>query len=210
MFYSGSDHQTNGVGIIMKQCMAESVMGCWTISDRVMVIKLKGAPVNLNVIQTYVPTSVSTKKELEEFYYQLDLALSACKPTELQVVMGDFNAKIGKGSQHPTAVPHELGERNEYGDSLVEWCKENNLTILNTRFESHERRLYTWKSPGDQTRNQIDFIITNRSFRNSIKSRKTYPGAECNSDHNLLMQSWSASLKIWRSQKEILVSTHGY
>ena len=148
MFYSVGDYHTNGVGIIMKQCMAKSVIGCWTISDRVMVVKLKGLPVNLNVVQAYAPTSVSTKKELKEFYYQLHQALSVCKPTELQVVMSDFNARIGKESQYPTAGSHALGGRNERADSLVEWCNENNLTIMNTRFENHERRLYTWKSPG--------------------------------------------------------------
>ena len=116
MFYSGGDYHTNTVDVIMKQCMDKSVTGYWIISDRTMVIKLKGAPLNLNVIRTYAPTSISTKKELEEFYYQLDHALSVCKSTEVQVVMDDFNAKIGKGSQYPTAGPHGLGERNERGD----------------------------------------------------------------------------------------------
>ena len=37
----------------MKQGIAKSVFGWWTISDRVMVVKLKAATANLN-IQAYV------------------------------------------------------------------------------------------------------------------------------------------------------------
>ena len=111
------------------------------------------------------------------------------------MVIDDFNAKIEKRCQYPTARPHGICERNERSDSLVEWYTENNLNIMNTWFKNHERCLYTWKSSGDQTRNQIDFIITNRRFRNSIKSCKPYPGAKCNSDHNLLMVKLAYKLK---------------
>ena len=55
------------------------------------------------------------KKELEEFYNLFNQAFSICESTEVQVVMGDFNAKIGRGSQYPVAGPYGLGERNECG-----------------------------------------------------------------------------------------------
>ena len=56
MLYSGGETHSNGVGIIMKKQFAESIIGCWAISDRAMVIKLKGTPVNINVIEAYAPT----------------------------------------------------------------------------------------------------------------------------------------------------------
>ena len=30
-------------------------------------------------------------------------------------------------------------------------------------------------------------MLVNQRHRNAVRSRKTYPGADCNSDHNLLM-----------------------
>ena len=44
-------------------------------------------------------------------------------------------------------------------------------------------RKWTWKSPGDQARNQIDDITICRRFRNAVYQAKSYPGADCGSDH---------------------------
>ena len=44
-------------------------------------------------------------------------------------------------------------------------------------------RLWAWKSPGDNTRNQIDYILINSRFRNALQVAKTFPGADCGSDH---------------------------
>ena len=56
--------------------------------------------------------------------------------------------------------------------------------IANTWFKHPERKLNTWKSPGDVKRNQIDYIMVRNRFRNSVKQVKTYPGADVDSDHN--------------------------
>ena len=74
--------------------------------------------------------------------------------------MGDLNTKVGK-EQDPLNVivcPHGLGERNEKGGLWTEWCSSHDQVILNTWFQHHQRHLYTWKSPGDGTRNQIRYI----------------------------------------------------
>ena len=67
------------------------------------------------------------------------------------IIMGDLNAKEDK-EQDPlkvTVAPHGLGERNERGDLLTEWCSTHDQVILNTWFQHHQRHLYTWKSPVD-------------------------------------------------------------
>ena len=109
--------------------------------------------------------------------------------------MGDFNAKIGSVKVEDTIGPHGIGSRNDRGDKLVEWCLENDLAVMNTWFRHHKRRLWTWKSPGDLTRNQIDFIIINKRFRNSVNQAKTYPGADINSDHVPVIATVSLKLK---------------
>ena len=84
--------------------------------------------------------------------------------------MGDLNAKVGT-EQDPQKVvvgQHGLGERNERGDLWVDWCTTPEQVIMNTWFQHEKRHLYTWKCPGDTTRNQIDYITINQRFRNSI------------------------------------------
>ena len=66
-------------------------------------------------------------------------------------------------------------------------CQENALVIANTLFQQHKRRLYTWTSPAGQHQNHIDYIFWSQSWRSSIQSAKTRPGADCGSDHELLL-----------------------
>ena len=51
-----------------------------------------------------------------------------------------------------------LGETNEAGEQLEDYCLEHELALANTMFKQHPRRLYTWTSPGGNTRNQRDYI----------------------------------------------------
>ena len=88
-----------------------------------------------------------------------------------------------------------LGIWNEAGHRLIEFCQENALVIANTLFQQHKRRLYTWTSPDGQHQNQIDYILCSRKWRSSIQSTKTRPGADCGSDHELLIAKFRPKLK---------------
>src|SRR6476469_9441440 len=79
-----------------------------------------------------------------------------------------------------------LGKRNDRGQRLIEFCKSQDLMITNTWFEQEKRRRYTWKSPGDLKSYQIDYILVRQRFRNSVKCSWSYPGADVDSDHNLV------------------------
>ena len=52
--------------------------------------------------------------------------------------------------------------RNEAGQRLIEFCKENALFIANTLFQQRKRRLYIWTSSDDQHRNQIDIFFATK------------------------------------------------
>ena len=84
---------------------------------------------------------------------------------------------------------------NEAGQRLIEFCQDNALVIANTLFQQHKRRLYTWTSPDGQHRNQIDYILCSQRWRSSIQSTKTRQGADCSSDHELLIAKFRLKLK---------------
>ena len=69
------------------------------------------------------------------------------------------------------------------------------MVIANTLFQQHKRRLNTWTSPDGQHRNQIDYIICSQKWRSTIQSAKTRPGADCGSDHELLIAKFRLKLK---------------
>ena len=193
--YSGGLKHENGVGILLDKMTSKCLIGFSAISDRVIIAKLRGWPFNINVIQCYAPTSTHSDEEMEEFYEQLNVAKNLCKSQDIVIVMGDLNAKVGNEKKYDVVGPHGLGERNERGSQFIEWCESNDLMITNTWFKKHPRKLYTWKSPGDQIRNQIDYITINKRFRNSIQNVTTFPGADISSDHNPVVAKIKIKLK---------------
>ena len=78
-----------------------------------------------------------------------------------------------------------------------DWMRpqENVVVIANTLSQQHKRRLCTWTSPEGQHWNQIDYIICSQRWRSSIESAKTRPGADCGSDHELLIPKFRLKLK---------------
>jgi len=94
---------------------------------------------------------------------------------------------------------------------LCDFCERNGLIVTNTWFKKPKRRLYTWKAPGDWSQHQLDYILVKYRFRNSVKNVQTLPGADIDSDHNLLVAKVLTRLKkiirfqradidgIWRS-----------
>ena len=88
-----------------------------------------------------------------------------------------------------------LGVQNEAWQRLIEFCQENTLVIANILFQQHKRRLYTWTSPDGQYQNQTDCILCNQRWRSSTQSTKTSPGADCGSDHELLISKLRLQLK---------------
>ena len=89
-----------------------------------------------------------------------------------------------------------VGVQNEAGQRLIEFCQENSLVIANALFQQHKRRLYTWTSPEGQYQKQIDYFICSQRWRSSIQSeKKTIPGADCVSTHELLIAKFRLKLK---------------
>ena len=175
----------HGAGVLLNKTIARSVIGFLALSDRVLLVKLLSKPFNLSIVQVYAPTSARSEEEIEKFYSDLDDAHKACGSQDMVIVMGDMNAKVGREQDPLREVVGRfgLGQRNERGDLWVEWCVTHQQVIMNTWFQHHKRHLYTWKSPGDGVRNQIDYITINKRFRNSIQQVRSYPGADCGSDH---------------------------
>lgn len=201
-YYSGNNDtgHSNGVAIMIKNHLKTSVINFHPVSDRVMLLQLRAKPVNINIVQVYAPTAAKNHDHLiDPFYEDVSSVLLKLKAHECNIVMGDFNAKIGEDIVHGVVGRFGLGERNERGDRLVQFCQEQKLIIANTLFKLPPRRLYTWTSPAHTAknivRNQIDFVLVNERFKNCVKSAKTYPGADVNSDHNPVVVTLSIKLK---------------
>ena len=146
------------------------------------------------VIQVYSPTSNAEEAEVEQFYEDLSDHLELTPKKDVLFIIGDWNAKVGSQETPGVTGKFGLGVQNEEGQRLIEFCQENALVIANT-FQQHKRRLYTWTLPDGQKRNQIDYILCSQKWRSSIQPAKTRPGADCGSDHELLIAKFRLKLK---------------
>ena len=142
------------------------------------------------IYQFYAPTSNAEEVEVEQFYEVLQDLLDLTPK-----IIGDWNAKVGSQETPGLTGKFGFGVQNETGQRLIEFSQENALIIANTLFQQHNRRLYTWTSPDGQHQNQTDFILCSQRWRSSIQSAKTRPGADCGSDHELLIAKFRFKLK---------------
>ena len=106
-----------------------------------------------------------------------------------------MNAKVGSQETPGETGKFGLGIWTEAGKRLIEFCQENTVVIANTLFQQHKRRLYAWTSPDGQHQIQTDYILCSQRWRSSIQSAKTRPGADCGSDHELLIAKFRLKLK---------------
>ena len=155
----------------------------------------RGKSFNIKVIQVYAPTSNAEEAAVEQLCKDLQDLLELTPKKDVLFIIGDWNAKIG--SQEIPGVTGKFGleVQNEAGQRLTEFCQENALVIANTLFQQHKRRLYTWTSPDSQHQNQTDYILCSQRWRSSIQSTKTRPGADCGTDHELLIAKFRLKLK---------------
>ena len=112
-----------------------------------------------------------------------------------------MNVKVGSQGTLGVTGKSDFGVQNEAGQRLIELCQENALVIANTLFQQHKRRLYTWTSPDDQHRNQIDYILCSQRWRSYIQSAKTRLGADCGSDHKPLAKFRFKLKKVGKSTR---------
>jgi exonuclease III len=206
IYISGREERgQSGVAIIVNKRIARSVISYDTISDRVISVKLAASPMNLNLIQVYMPTGDATDEEVDAVYGTIEDVIRRIPNKEQLIVTGDFNAKVGQLYEHQlksTVGRFGLGVRNERGERFVQFAVENNLSISNTMFENHPRRLSTWTSPDKRYHNQIDYILVRRRWRSSIKNVRARPGADCDSDHKLLWGSLAVKLKTLKKENK--------
>src|ERR1051325_11948362 len=111
---------------------AKRVIEIEQCSDRVMLVKLKADPVDIVLVQICMPTTDHDNEEIEEMYEKLEEILNTQKGTDYMVIMGDMNAVVGEGRDGQEIGKFGLGQRNERGERLVEFCKRNRMVVTNT------------------------------------------------------------------------------
>ena len=66
IYYCGQESlRRNGVGIIVNKRVQNVVLGCTLKNNRMSSVHFQGKPLNITVIQAYVPTTYAEEDEVE-------------------------------------------------------------------------------------------------------------------------------------------------
>uniref|UniRef100_A0A914WBE4 Endonuclease/exonuclease/phosphatase domain-containing protein n=1 Tax=Plectus sambesii TaxID=2011161 RepID=A0A914WBE4_9BILA len=162
---SGADPTTRpigtGVGFYVSASVDRQIEGIRFISDRIiqLVLNVRGRR-KLRITQVYAPHSGHDDDEYDAFLEQLTSALNGRSFTH-DYVIGDFNAIVGPAQRGDRCCgKHGLGDRNDRGEQLVNFCEAAGLFIANGLFKKRPKRRWTWLSPDAQTANEIDYVLT--------------------------------------------------
>ncbi|CAF3704228.1 unnamed protein product [Rotaria sp. Silwood1] len=174
------------------------------VSERILMVRLATSPVNVTIIAIYSPVNPNGQQHgaeaVEIFYEDLQRIADKVSPHDLLLLMGDFNARVGK-QQHQTSGnivgPHAVDRITENGERLIDFCTVNNLVISNTFFEHKSIHKMTWMHPRNKKWHMIDYIIVNKKFRSSIEDVRVQRAAAAavGTDHHLIRAKLRFHLK---------------
>jgi exonuclease III len=109
----------------------------WTaVSERLIIARLNTRLRKLTIVQCYAPTNAATIEEKEAFYGLLEATLQNGKQSDILILLGDLNAKIGDDNLCLKNVMgrHGLGTRNENGEMFIDLCVNYNLVVGGSLF----------------------------------------------------------------------------
>ena len=163
------------------------VMDFKPISGRMCILRIKGKFFNYSLINVHAPTNVAEDNVKEAFYDGLENAYESCPKHDVKIVLGDFNAQVGKESAFRPMTGccglHEV--TNENGLCLINFAASKNMVIKSTYFMHKRIHLETWVHPKG-TRNQIDHVLIDGRHFSDILDVKARRGASAGSDHFLV------------------------
>jgi exonuclease III len=98
LFYSGPKYRTGryGAGFIINAKLRRSLLSFEPLSDSLCKLRIRGKFRNITLISTYAPTKGSPDAIKDEFYDQLSQECEKARKYDILILLGDFNAKIGR------------------------------------------------------------------------------------------------------------------
>ncbi|MES9976933.1 MAG: reverse transcriptase domain-containing protein [Candidatus Thiodiazotropha sp.] len=188
-----------GVGIALSH-RAESALIDWIpINSRLCAVRLEGSSRvskllntkrSLFVIAAYAPTDCSSDSVKDEFYRQLHDLLRNVAKSDIVVLAGDLNARVGRltTTESHLGGHHGLDScRTDNGERLLQICSDHKLYLSSVSFRNKKSHKATWRPPSSRQRwTQIDHIAISYRWRGCVKSCRSYWNTFVDSDHALV------------------------
>jgi len=199
---SPNETRMHGVGFAIRNSIVRKLESLpQGINERLMTLRIPIASKQYaTVISAYAPTLTSPEDTKDKFYSDLQSVLCAVPAADKLILLGDFNARVGTDATAWSGVigPHGSGACNSNGLLLLQLCAEHGLTITNTNYRLPLRNRTSWMHPRSKHWHLIDYAIIRQKDRKDCLITKAMCGAECGTDHRLIVCKLRLELRNFR------------
>ena len=190
---SENNASLGGVGLMIDRNAENHLAQIKPITNRILVAHFTGNPA-LTIIIHYSP--VEGNEDATMHYELLAAAVKEVPKHNLLIVMGDFNAHLDKS----VAKFVFRDKINKNGRLVKNFIQESGLFVANASFQKKPGKLWTFISDMSGAKTQVDFIMVNKKWRNSVKNCEAYNSFNSiGSDHRVVSAGIRLSL---RSRKD--------
>ncbi|XP_014782439.1 uncharacterized protein LOC106877903 [Octopus bimaculoides] len=151
----------------------------------------------ITIFFIYAPILDAEDNIKEEFYHQLDQQLTAVPSSDKILLLGDFNARVGKDHQLWKKVVGKDGVGNSNANGLLlGLCSEHQLDVTNSFFRQRNRFKTTWQHPRSKHWHLLDYAITRQcDLKDVLITRSMLSADDCWTDHRLVVTRIRWTLK---------------
>ena len=182
-----------GVGILVSNQVENLIAEIKPHTDRILQVNITGNPM-MSLLINYAP--VNGKSDAEEHYERLSDITNNIPKHNIIISLGDFNAHLG----HEKAKHTYHASTNKNGNLLHDYALECGLYITNVMFKKRNGKLWTYLSDMSGSKSQVDYILVNRKWKNSVKDVEAYSSfSSLGSDHRILTAKIKLSLRMKKS-----------
>ena len=148
-------------------------------------------------VSVYSPSLDSSDDVKDRFYDTYYSTLRRISQDDKILLLGDFNARVGRNHDIWYGVIGHHGEANMNSICLrlLSLCSELGLAITSTFFQLRDMHMTSWMHPSSKHWHLIDYVIVRCLDMNKVQITRAMRGAECSTDHRLIRST--LRLAVW-------------
>ena len=219
------DAEKQGVALVYGPKLKQYKHNIQQINGRLMVVTFNSAPLRTNLVVAYAPHAGRAVAEKDTFYNKLCEVMDSLPKHEINIVLGDFNARLLERLPHECdMIGQHLFRDDNYGletsseqqidnrTRFISFCQEHSLVVGNTWFEKEAAKLVTYRcvaapnfqGPYTPTRYaQLDFILINKRWKNSFINVESSNNHAISTDHKILVAKVAVKLAKRNTKKPV-------